>query len=144
MAKTLFEAIGYRLGLKAAQAKNVFDLMEGTKKESLRAEIRLGRDMAAALLLRQTSGRQAASAWLGQTGRQVLSRAFSRDNELEADAFVVALVGAAGGDALAGERLLEKLAQLTSGQSVSVAGYYFVTHPPLTERIANLMARRPG
>ena len=52
MAKTLFEAIGYRLGQKAAQAKNLFDLVGGTEEDSLRAEIRLGRDMAAALLER--------------------------------------------------------------------------------------------
>lgn len=69
--------------------------------------------------------------------------AFSRDDEMEADAFAVALVGAAGGDALAGERLLENLAQLSSCQSVS-AGYYLASHPPLTERIANLRAKRPG
>ena len=48
--RTLFEAIGYKLGQKAAQAKNAFELMGGTEEESLRAEIRLGRDMAAALL----------------------------------------------------------------------------------------------
>ena len=52
MAKTLFEAIGYALGKKAAQAKNAFDLVGGTEEDSLRAEIRLGRDLAAALLER--------------------------------------------------------------------------------------------
>ena len=52
MAKTLFEAIGYALGHKAAQAKNAFDLVGGTEEDSLRAEIRLGRDMAAALMER--------------------------------------------------------------------------------------------
>ncbi len=52
MSKTLFEALGYRLGRKAAQAKNAFDLMGGTDEESLRAEIRLGRDLSAALLER--------------------------------------------------------------------------------------------
>src|SRR5262245_38549213 len=52
MAKTLFEAIGYRLGQKAAQAKNAFDLLGGNEEESLRAEIRLGRDLAAAVLER--------------------------------------------------------------------------------------------
>ena len=46
MAKTFFAAIGYALGHKAAQAKNAFDLMGGTEEESLRAEIRLGLDMA--------------------------------------------------------------------------------------------------
>ena len=243
MAKTLFEAIGYTLGKKAAQAKNAFDLMGGTEEESLRAEIRLGRDLAEALLervplvaenestrfaaqigrwlagnmkekklpfivrvtaerepnalalpggpvfvswpllemcqgqrdeiafvlghemahivrrhtlnrivkdaalsllLRQSTGRHAASAWLSTAGRQLLDRAYSRDDELEADVFAAALVGAAGGDALAGERLLERLAQGTSGQSVGIAGEYWATHPPLLERVANLRARRMG
>jgi predicted Zn-dependent protease len=66
------------------------------------------------------------------------------DDELEADAFAVALVRTAGGDALAGERLLKKLAQRTSGQSVGIAGDYLATHPPLIERVTNLRARRPG
>ena len=239
----LFEAIGYKLGKKAAQAKNAFDLMGGTEEESLRAEIRLGRDLAAAmlervplvaeneltrfaaqvgrwlaghvkekqlpfivrvtaerepnalalpggavfvswpllelchwqrdeiafvlghemahivrrhtldrivkdaalaLLLRQSSGRHAASAWLGNAGRQLLDRAYSKEDELEADVFAVGLVGAAGGDALAGERLLETLAQGTSGQSVGIAGEYLATHPPLMERVANLRAKRMG
>ena len=241
MARTLFEAIGYRLGQKAAQAKNAFDLMGGTEEESLRAEIRLGRDLAAALLertplaqenettrfaaqighwlaanvkerkllfsvlvtaetepnaialpggpifvswpllelcqgqrdeiaflighemghivrrhtlgriikdaavsllLRQSSGRSAASAWLGQAGQQMLSRAYSRENEFEADAFAMALVRTAGGDRLAGERLLEKLDQMNSGQRVGIAGDYFATHPPLRERLANLQSKQ--
>ena len=243
MGKTLFEAIGYRLGQKAAQAKNAFDLMGGTEEESLRAEIRLGRDLAAALLeriplveenvttqfaaqigcwladhvkekklpfsfrvtaerepkalalpggpifmswpllemcqnqrdeiafllghemahivrrhtldrivkdaalsllLRQSSGKNAASAWLSKAGQQLLGCAYSKADEFEADAFAAALVGAAGGDALAGERLLEKLAQRTSTQSIGIAGDYFSTHPPLLERIANLRAKRQG
>jgi hypothetical protein len=52
VAKTLFESIGRRLGQKVAQAKNAFDLMGGTEEDSLRAEIRLGRDLEAALLER--------------------------------------------------------------------------------------------
>jgi predicted Zn-dependent protease len=240
VAKTLFEAIGYALGHKAAQAKNAFDLVGGTEEDSLRAEIRLGRDLAAALLervplvaenestrfaaqigrwlagyvkerkvpftvrvtaerepnalalpggpvfvswpllemcewqrdqiafvlghemahivrqhtlnrivkdaalsllLRQSSGKHAASAWLSKAGQQLLGRAFSRDDELEADVFAVALVGTAGGDVLAGERLLERLAQ-GFGQSVGIAGDYFATHPSFIERVANLRARR--
>jgi beta-barrel assembly-enhancing protease len=243
VSKTLFEAIGYTLGKKAAQAKNAFDLVGGTEEESLRAEIRLGRDLASALaervplvrenertrfvveigrwlagnvkekklpfivrvtaerepnalalpggpvfvswpllemcewqrdeiafvlghemghivrrhtlnrivkdaalslLLRQSSGRHAASAWLSKAGGQLLDRAYSRDDEFEADVFSVALVGTAGGDVLAGERLLDKLAQGTSGLSLGIAGEYMATHPPLIERVANLRARRPG
>jgi beta-barrel assembly-enhancing protease len=52
VAKNLFEAIGYKLGQKAAQAKATFYLMGGTEEESLRAEIRLGRDLEAALVER--------------------------------------------------------------------------------------------
>src|SRR5579885_2824832 len=52
MSKTLFEALGHALGKKAAQARSASELMGGTEEESLRAEIRLGRDMAAALLER--------------------------------------------------------------------------------------------
>jgi beta-barrel assembly-enhancing protease len=243
VAKTFFEAMGCALGQKAAQAKSVFDLVGGTDEDSLRAEIRLGRDLAAgllgriplaeenattrfvaeigrwlagnvkekklpfivrvtaerepnalalpggpvfvswpllemcqgqrdeiafvlghemahivrqhtlnrivkdaalSLLLRQLSVRHAASAWLSKAGRQVLSRAFSREDELEADVFAVALIGTAGGDASAGERLLEKLAQVAPGQSVGIAGDYLATHPPLMERVAHLRARRPG
>jgi beta-barrel assembly-enhancing protease len=241
LVKTLFEAIGYTLGRKAAQAKNAFDLLGGTEEDSLRAEICLGRDLAAALLervplveenestrfadqighwlawhvkekklpfvvrvtaerepnalalpggpifvswplleicqwqrdevafvlahemahivrqhtlnrivkdaalsllLRHSSGKHAAGAWLSKAGRQLLSSAYSRDDELEADGFAVALVRTAGGNALAGERLLEKLAQGTSGQSVGITGEYLATHPPFIERVANLRAQR--
>ena len=243
MAKTLFEAIGHALGQKAAQAKNAFDLMGGTEQDSLRAEMRLGRDLAAALLervplveenqltrfvaqigrwlagnvkekklpfivrvtaerepnalalpggpifvswpllemcqgqrdeiafvlghemahivlrhtldrivkdaalsllLRQLSSRHAAGAWLSKAGGPLLRSAFSRDDELEADIFAVTLLKTAGGDALAGERLLEKLAPGASGRSVGFAGSYLATHPPFLERIANLSARRAG
>jgi predicted Zn-dependent protease len=239
MSKTLFETIGYTLGQKAAQAKNIFDLVGGTEEDSLRAEIRLGRYLAAALLervplveentvtrfaaeiglwlagnvkekklpfvvritaerepnalalpggpvfvswpllemcqgqrdeiafvlghemahivrqhtlnrivkdaalsllLRQATGKHAASAWMSQVGRQLLGRAFSRDDELEADVFAAALVRAAGGEMLAGERLLEKLEPATSGRRPGTAGDYLATHPPLPERVANLRA----
>lgn len=105
---------------------------------------RIVKDAALSLLLRQLSGKHAASAWLSKAGRQLLGRAFSREDELEADVFAVALVGNAGGDASAGERLLGKLAQGACGQKVGMAGDYLATHPPLVERVANLRARRRG
>jgi beta-barrel assembly-enhancing protease len=241
VAKTLFEMVGRRLGQKAAQARNAFNLMGGTEEDSLRAEIRLGRDLAAALLeriplveenettrfaaeigcwlaasvkenklpfsvrvtaerepnaialpggavfvswpllemcrgqrdeiafliahemghivrrhtldrivkdaalsllLRRTSGRLAASDWLRKAGQQLLGKGYSNDDELEADAFAAALVGTAGGDAMAGQRLLERLAQ--RDQSVGIPGDYFATHPPLAERLANLRAKSQG
>ena len=240
---SLFEAIGCRLGRRAAQARNAFNLIGGTEEDSLRAEIRLGRDLAAALLeriplveenettrfvaeigcwlaanvkerklpfsirvtaeqkanalalpggsifvswpllemcqgerdeiafwvahemahivrrhavdrivkdaalsllLRRTSGRHPASAWLSKAGQQFLNGGYSKDEEFEADAFAAALIRKAGGDALAGERLLKDLAQRAAVQRVSLEGDYFTTHPPLAERIANLRAKRQG
>jgi len=105
---------------------------------------RIVKDAAVSLLLRRSSGMRAASAWLRKAGGQMLSRAFSRENELEADRFAVDLIRTAGGDVLAGERLLEKLAQLTTGNNVGIPGDYFATHPPLTERVANLRTCRAG
>lgn len=49
---SLFQAIGLKLGKTAANAKNVFDLVAGGEAESLQAEIRLGHDLAAAMLER--------------------------------------------------------------------------------------------
>jgi len=84
----------------------------------------------------------ATQAWLSKAGRgrQLLGGSYSSDDELEADAFAVALVRNAGGDALAGERLLEALAQRV--QSVGIVGDYFATHLPLVERVANLRAKK--
>ncbi len=237
MTKTLLETIGYRLGQKAAQAKNAFDLMGGTEEDSLKAEIRLGRDMTAALLertplindnahtkfaaqighwlaanlkekklpftvyvtadpepnalavpggailvswpllqicqgerdeiafvlghemahivlrhtldrlvkdaafsllLRHSSGRHAAGVWLQQAGRQLLSRAFSRDDELEADAFAITLLRKAGADVQAPEHLFEKLARLSRVPQPGLPAYYLATHPPFEERLAYL------
>ena len=241
--KSLFEAIGYRVGMAAAKAKNIFDLYGGDDEESRRAEIQLGRDLEAAMLMRvqlaeenpatrfakdiglwladhvrekripfnfrvtteqelssyalpggpvflslplleacrgerdeiafifahemahiilrhaldrivrdsvfslllqQTAGRSAASAWLGKVGQQTLSRAYSRENELEADSFALSLIRTCGGDELAGEHLLAKLAQGLPNQSVITLGEYFATHPPLPERIAHLQSKRLG
>lgn len=239
--RSLFETIGQRLGQKAAQARNAFHLMGGTEAESTRAEIRLGRDMEAALLeriplveenettrfvaqiggwlagnlkekrlpfrirvtaehepnalglpggamfftwpllemchgerdeiafllghemahivlrhtldrivkdaavsllLRQTSSRNAVSAWLKDSGRKLLGGAYSRDEELEADAFAASLVGKAGGDTSAGESFLTKLVQQLSLPNIVLGGDYFARHPPPAERIANLRATR--
>jgi beta-barrel assembly-enhancing protease len=241
--KTLFEAIGYQLGKTAAKAKNIFDLVGGEGEASVRAEVSLGHDLAAAmlervplveentetrfakeigrwlrgrlkerrmpftfrvtaestpnafalpgghvfvswpmlemcqgqrdeiafilghemahivlrhavdrivrdsmfsLLLRQSSMRQAASAWLGRVGQQALNLAYSGENELEADSFAVSLIRSCSGDTLAGERLLEKLNQPMPNQSVARWGEYFATHPSLPERLSHLRSNRSG
>jgi predicted Zn-dependent protease len=230
VTKPLLESIGYTLGRTAAQAKNAFDLMGGSEEESLRAEIRLGCDLEAAvvertplmhenettrfasqilrwlaprvrerklpytvrvtaehgmnafalpggpifvswpllticggerdeiafllaheiahivmrhaldrlikdaaisLLLRKSSGRGAASAWLNQVGRHELSRAYSPEDEFEADAYAVALLKTAGGELGAEERFLHKLGP-------QISGHYLTSHPGIGQRIARL------
>jgi len=241
--ESLFETLGYRLGKVAGKARSVFDLVGGDEVDALVAEIRLGRDLEAAVLervemegendstrwlgeigcqlaahlkekhvpfrfhvtaepslnafavpggavfvsrplldlcweqrdevafvlahemahivlrhaikrvvedslfslvLRRTPGRGAASAWLGRAGRQVFSRAFSRDDELEADSFALKLVGSSGGDGSAGENLMEKLARQTTDQEGAILGEYFSTHPHFKERVANLRSKQAG
>jgi predicted Zn-dependent protease len=237
----MFEAIGYQLGKTAAKAKNLFDLLGGDDEESLRAEILLGRDLAAALLqrmplieenastsfaedvgrwlaghlkerrmpfafritadealnalafpggpvfvswpllelcqgrrdeiafvlahemghivlrhaaertfrdsvfsvlLQQSSSRNAAIAWLEKVGQQGLSRAYSRESELEADDFAISLIRSCGGNVLAGEQLLEKLAQRSPNQNVAAGIEFLATHPPVTDRIAHMRSQR--
>jgi len=239
--RTLLQTIGYHVGKTAAKTKNIYDLMGGSDEESVTAQIRLGRDLEAAmlervplvvenphtvfvgeigawlagnlkenrihftfrvtaerspqafalpggpifvswpllelcqwqrdeiafilahemahivlrhaverlvqdslfsLLLRQAPGKGAASAWLGRVGQQVVSRSFSRDNELEADAFALDLLKRSGADMLAGEKLFQRLAQQTLQQGVSALGEYFATHPALPERLAQLRSKQ--
>jgi Zn-dependent protease with chaperone function len=103
---------------------------------------RIVRDSLFSLLLQRSAARSAAGAWLGKVGQQTLSRAYSRENELEADAFALSLIRTCGGDETAGERLFEKLARGLSSQSVITPGEYFATHPPLIERLAHLRSKR--
>lgn len=48
--KSLFQSIGFQLGQGAAKAKNLYDLVGGDDAESLRAERRLGDELARAAL----------------------------------------------------------------------------------------------
>jgi len=105
---------------------------------------RLVEDSLFSLVLRKSPGKGAAGAWLGRVGRQAFSRAFSREDELDADSYALDLVRASGGDVSAGEMLMEKLARQTPDQEGAILGEYFSTHPPFTERIANLRSKRAG
>ena len=103
---------------------------------------RIVRDSVLSLLLRQSPGRTAASAWLQKVGQQTLGRAYSRDDESAADSFALSLIRTCGGDVLAGERLLEKLAQGRARPSAATWAEYLATHPPLAERIDHLRSER--
>lgn len=74
---------------------------------------------------------------LGQLGREFLDKAYSRDRELEADAFALRLMNAAGYPHDGATRLLQRLAQCKTDPHSPLSGY-FATHPATAERIKKL------
>jgi beta-barrel assembly-enhancing protease len=72
----------------------------------------------------------------GQMLRQVVSKGYSRELELEADREAVCLAAAAGFDAGASVRALQRLAQV-SPDNAGLAEY-FSSHPAFTERVRAL------
>ena len=76
---------------------------------------------------------------LGQLSREFLDKAYSRDRELEADAFALRLMTAAGYSHDGATHLLQRLAQLNPDQHTHLSGY-FATHPATRERIKRLHA----
>ena len=92
-------------------------------------------------LSRTLSPRNAAGAWLRQMGVKFLTSAYSRDNEQEADEFAVLLARAAGFEPRAGARLLGRLAKQGTTRPLAA---YFGSHPPLDERISDILHHASG
>ena len=78
--------------------------------------------------------------WIRKVGRQWLERAYSRDNELEADELGGLLMRAAGFDPSAAIRLLRRFQAFESGPDRGGLGAYLSTHPATEERIRQLRA----
>jgi len=78
---------------------------------------------------------KAAVGALGKLGTQFLEKAYSRQQELAADALGLRLTLAAGFDGQAAVAVFEKLAALEQPSGLSK---YFSTHPEAQERIARL------
>ena len=78
--------------------------------------------------------------WIQKVGRKWLARAYSRENELEADELGARLATASGFDPAGAVRLLRRLATLSTSDG-GVLGAYLATHPPVEDRIANLRDR---
>ena len=81
-------------------------------------------------------GRGSVGPWLRKVGVEWLERAYSRDQEFEADALGSLLTKAAGFDPAGAERLFEQLHTLD--RKAGGLGQYLTTHPPVGERIAAL------
>ncbi|MDP6580294.1 MAG: M48 family metalloprotease [Vicinamibacterales bacterium] len=83
-------------------------------------------------------GRGAIAPWLRRVGLEWLERAYSRDQEFEADALGGLLTRAAGFDTDGALRLLERFQRLDRAATAPGLGAYLSTHPPVHERIAKL------
>ena len=83
-------------------------------------------------------GRGTVGPWLRKVGVEWLERAYSHEQEFEADDLGVLLSRAAGFDTAGAVRLFERLRSLDAGAEASGLGTYLSTHPPVTERIERL------
>jgi predicted Zn-dependent protease len=82
--------------------------------------------------------RGALASWIRQVGVQGLERAYSQDEELEADELAVLLMRAASFDPAGAIRMLECLSELDRQPDPLGLNRYLSTHPPIDERVARL------
>lgn len=76
---------------------------------------------------------------LSRLANELLQQGYSQDQELEADAFAVGLLGATGFDPRAAVRLLTRLESSTIPQTPAAS--WFATHPPIPVRIRAIEKR---
>ena len=86
-------------------------------------------------------GRGAIAPWLRRVGLEWLERAYSQDQEFEADALGALVMKAAGFDPDGALRLLARFQRLDRLPDASGLGAYLSTHPPVTDRVARLQRR---
>jgi predicted Zn-dependent protease len=83
-------------------------------------------------------GRGALASWIRQVGFQSLERAYSRDEEFEADELGLLLMRAAGFDPAGAIRVLQRLGELDRRPDPLGLGPYLSTHPPPEDRVLRL------
>ena len=82
--------------------------------------------------------RGALASWIRQVGFHGLARAYSRDQEFEADELGLRLTRAAGFDPAGSIRLLQRLGTLEGTPGPLGLGPYLSTHPPVGDRVNRL------
>ena len=86
-------------------------------------------------------GRGILAPWIRKVGLHWLERAYSREQEFEADELGILLMRAAGFRPAASVRLLRRFSGLDAGSHRSGLGAYWSTHPPVEERVHKLRQR---
>ena len=76
--------------------------------------------------------------WLRTVGMQWLEKAYSREQEFEADALGARLAQVAGFDPYGAGRVLERFRALDRASDPLGIGAYLSTHPPIDDRISHI------
>ena len=88
-----------------------------------------------------TPAGRAVAPWLRRVGVQWLEKAYSREQEFEADELGGRLMRAAGFDPRGCPRMLERFGRLERGSDPLGVAAYLSTHPPVDDRIHHLRER---
>ena len=86
-------------------------------------------------------GRGVLAPWIRKVGLHWLERAYSREQEFEADELGALLMRAAGFHPAGSVRLLRRFDGLDTEQHQLGLGAYLSTHPPVEERVRKLRQR---
>ena len=85
--------------------------------------------------------RGAVAPWVRKVGVQFLERAYSREQEFDADEFGGMLMRAADFDPAGSVRALRRFEKLNGATDGVALGAYLSTHPAVADRVARLTER---
>src|SRR5687767_11779624 len=105
---------------------------------------RLLQQKVVSALAHVSPARGALGAWIRSVGFQGLERAYSQDEEFEADELAVLLMRAAGFDPAGANRMLQCLGELDGSPDSLGLNRYLSTHPPIDERVNRLRRLAAG